>query len=111
MSKFPEKRIEEIESGFETWFSSVDRQRLAKALGVEPYILKEVETRTSLTDELKEQLQMRELNDKILAGENGLSCPHCNHTLNTSVQNGLDIEGLPIQFAKAFCTKCPFVLK
>ncbi len=44
-ANFSIKRVEDLESGLETWLSSTDRQRLAKALNVEPGVLKEVEQR------------------------------------------------------------------
>src|SRR5947208_2102618 len=47
LANFSIKRVEELESGLETWLSSTDRQRLAKALSVEPSVLKEVEQRYS----------------------------------------------------------------
>src|SRR5262249_19088297 len=45
-SRFDVRRLEEIESGMETWFSSTERQLLAKALSVEPALLLEVERRS-----------------------------------------------------------------
>src|SRR5690606_36373062 len=43
------KRIEDIEAGLETWLSSPIRQRLANALSIEPYLLKEVEIKPMLS--------------------------------------------------------------
>jgi hypothetical protein len=40
-----------------------------------------------------------------------LECPQCGNTLRCRVQEGLDMEGHPVYLAKAFCQKCPFVLK
>ena len=47
-TRFSLQRIEDIESGIETWLSATDRQLLAKALCVEPVLLQEVEARNML---------------------------------------------------------------
>jgi hypothetical protein len=109
-ARFSARRVEEIEAGLETWFSSTDRQLLAKALSVEPEILQEVESRRH-GDENIPQMVMDELADLILHGQRDLQCPRCGGNLRCSVQQGFDIEGKPMHLPKAFCQKCPFVLK
>src|SRR5262250_1279656 len=109
LCRFPPQRIEEIEAGMETWFSSTDRQLLAKALCVEPAVIQEVETRPRLEDPLALQEVSDRLTSLILGGARDLQCPACGHSLRCSIQEGFDIEGQPIGFAKAFCTRCPFV--
>ncbi len=111
LSRFPIARIEDIESGLESWLSASDRQLLAKALCVEPAILLEVETRTGLGDNQEKQALAQYLSRAILEGARDLQCPNCGHTLRCSIQAGFDLEGKPIRFPKAFCTKCPFVLR
>ena len=112
MSRFSISRIEDIESGVETWLSASDRQLLAKALSVEPVILLEVESKrldsASEEDKLKVQEQLAE---KILKGLRDESCPNCGGSLKCSVENGLDLDGRVQEYAKAFCLKCPFVLR
>jgi transcriptional regulator with XRE-family HTH domain len=111
LSRFEHSRLEEIESGFENWLSASDRQLLAQALSVEPAILQEVEMRPELGDTLERQAAAQFLARAILEGARDLACPSCGNTLRCSVQEGLDLEGRPIRFAKAFCMKCPFVLR
>ena len=109
------ERLHDIESGMETWLSSPDRQVLAKALSVEPVMLLEVEYRpdhrahpefSSLSDELRQEMA-----EAILAGARELECPQCGSLLRCSIQQGFDIKEQPIYFPRAFCQKCPFVLK
>lgn len=113
-SRFDIKRLEEIESGMETWFSSTERQLLAKALAVEPALLQEVERRSKPDAGEENELgstEMPRLNKAILNGARDLECPNCGGILKCSIQEGFDLDGQPIQFAKAFCLKCPFILR
>ncbi len=115
-SRFSEKRIEDIESGIETWLSSSDRQLLGKALSVEPFLLQEVESRMNTGHQVREthmldQATSQQLAEAILSGARDLECPDCGGTLKCSILQGTDIEGRPMQLAKAFCMKCPFVLR
>ncbi len=111
LSRFPHKRIEEIEAGFESWLSATDRQLLSKALSVEPGLLEEVEVRTVTSDSFELYAAEKRLAANILEGARGLPCPYCGKAVRASVQEGFDIKGLPVRLAKAFCTKCPFVLR
>lgn len=115
LAQFEPRRVEDIESGLETWLSATDRQMLAQALRVDARLLQEVETRIC-ADSVPESLAssnsvVLELTDKILKGERDLACPDCGSALKASVQEGFDIEGAPLRLAKAFCAKCPFVLR
>ena len=111
LTRFQVRRLEDIEAGLETWLSATDRQRLAKALVVEPSLLQEVEVRSGLTSSEVTEGVHQALAVSILQGVRDLECPVCRQSLRCSIQDALDIEGRPIQFAKAFCTKCPFVLR
>ena len=113
-SRFGLKRVEDIESGMETWFSATERQLLARALGVEPYLLQEVEKRAKpgVTEESDlAASDLEQLTQSILNGNRDLECPNCGGHLKCSIQEGLDIEERPIFLAKAYCVKCPFVLR
>lgn len=105
------KRVEEIEAGMESWLSSTDRQKLAKALNVEPYRLEEVEARYYRDDAAMIKAGNEQLTLSILAGYRDLNCPECGHNLKCSVQEAFDLEEKPIRMAKAFCLKCPYVLR
>jgi transcriptional regulator with XRE-family HTH domain len=113
-ARFPVRRVEEIESGMETWLSAPDRQLLAKALNIEPQLLQEVETRSASAVPESHMLDQNTgalLRQAILNGARDLPCPDCGKQLKCSVQQGRDLQEQPIQFAKAFCAKCPFVLR
>ncbi len=110
-TRFTIERIQELESGFETWLSAPDRQRLATALSVQPELFKEVERRSGLEESQSDRQREDALVEAILSGQPGLLCPQCGQTLKTSVQEALDIEERPTKFAKAFCPKCPFIIK
>jgi len=109
-SRFSPQRIEDIESGIETWLSDTDRQILAKALSVDPAVLKEVESRPAGAA-VVEASSGRDLETAIIEGARNLPCPRCGQPLRCSVQDGYDFDGLPIRFAKAFCTSCPYVFR
>jgi transcriptional regulator with XRE-family HTH domain len=116
LSHFSINRVEELEAGLETWLSSTDRQRLAKALSLEPNLLKEVEVRAKETAPIPESKMLdavtaERLAQDILDGVENLRCPDCGAPLKTNVIDGLDMDGFPTQFAKAFCVKCPYVLR
>lgn len=114
-SRIPDQRIEDLEAGLETWLSSSDRQIIAKALFIDPRILKEAEHRPDNNSHpsyasMSETIN-KEIEDKILTGSRDLICPQCGSVLRCSVQERRDIYNQKIYFAKAFCTKCPFTLK
>lgn len=112
MSRFGIERIEDIESGVETWLSASDRQLLARALSVEPVLLLEVEAKRLDNASDEEKLKAQEdLAEKILKGMKEQTCPNCGGSLKCSIEHGLDLDGRVQEFAKAFCLKCPFVLR
>jgi hypothetical protein len=110
------QRLEDIEAGLETWLSASDRQLLAKALSIEPSLLQDVETRSIAGHQVRDTHMLNkatneQLSNAILNGARELECPDCGSTLRCRIQEGTDIEGRPIQMGKAFCVKCPFVLR
>jgi hypothetical protein len=112
-SHFSVERINDIETGMETWLSSSDRQLLALALKVDAAILQEVETRARLeaaADPVRFEAIVADIRDSILSGLKEIDCPQCGNTMRCRVQEGLDMEGQPTYRAKAFCVKCPFVI-
>jgi transcriptional regulator with XRE-family HTH domain len=113
-SRFSVTRIEELEAGMETWLSAADRQLLAKALNVEAIILLEVEDRALLSaiEQSRTFLEdkRREVVRSIINGARDLECPECSGALKCSIQQGYDLEGKETIMARAFCTRCPFVI-
>jgi transcriptional regulator with XRE-family HTH domain len=114
LTRFPLRRLDDIECGLETWFSSTDRQLLARALVVEPSVLQEVESKSKSDDEIDihaQEMIMRNMSAQILSGLRDLECPSCGSSLKCSVQEGFDLAGERIYLPKAFCPRCPFILK
>ena len=112
--RFTLERVQDIESGVETWLSSSDRQLLARALVVDPVILQEVETRPRYSAESDAAMMLSkeaDITESILMGARELECPRCGNILRCRVQEGLDMDGQPVYLAKAFCQKCPYGLK
>lgn len=113
----PIKRIEALESGEEIWLSFADRAALARALGVLPACLKEVEkipphlAFEQQAEAKKEKIDLYELAEDVLAGKTGLLCPDCKTPLKTSIENAWDIEERLCKIARAYCPLCPFTLR
>lgn len=114
-SRMTDEKIDDLESGLETWLSSAERQIIAKALYIDPNLLKEVEYRppdsahpayAGMSEDVNEALT-----NSILRGQRDLACPQCGSTLRCSVQKRVDMNGEVLDFAKAFCQICPFTLK
>lgn len=108
--RFSKERFDDIESGIETWLSTSDRQRLAKALAVEPGILEEVEVKLPMPgSDQSHTIDIEGLKATIFSGARELPCPSCGATLRCGIQDALDIEGNPVRLTKAACTKCLFI--
>ncbi|MGD9684484.1 MAG: helix-turn-helix domain-containing protein [Candidatus Obscuribacterales bacterium] len=114
-TRLSRQRIEDLEAGVETWLSASDRQVLSRALNIEPAVLLESELRPASGAHPvyaeQERFVLSELGESILAGSRDLVCPACGSALRCSVQKGFDIQGRPSCLPKAFCQKCPFILK
>ncbi len=112
LTRFSIQRLEDIEAGLETWLSATDRQLLARALTIDPRILQDVEAKSNLGDDSGRNVAiLKNLGEQILTGLRDLECHQCGSTLKCSVQEGFDLEGARIYLPKAFCPKCPFILK
>lgn len=111
-SRMPIKRIEDLESGLETWLSSPDRQIIAKAMEIEPILFQEVELRPD--DPYIEPKYTNEdldvLAGRILDGEIDLPCPVCGKPLRCTIEEAYDVKDRAVVYPKAFCRVCPFVL-
>ena len=114
-SRFTITRIEDLEAGLETWLSATDRQLLAKALNIEAFLLQEVEQRAVLSSTVESRSysvdRIREIAHSIINGARDLECPECGGPLKCSIQQGLDMENNEVILARAFCTRCPFILR
>ena len=104
------KTLEDIEGAQEFSLSVVVRQKLARALKVEPAIIKKYERFPQESN--VNQGYIDKLKEKILAGyHSGNICPMCGAELICRVAEMYDLEDNLILHPKAHCTKCPFQIK
>jgi len=104
------KVVEDIEAAQEFSLSVVTRQKLARALKVEPSLIKKYERIPK--DSKPHEGYVETLKENILAGylEDNL-CPMCGSLLICRVAEMYDLENKLIRHPKAHCTKCPFQIK
>lgn len=105
-----EKEIEAIEGGIDLFLSSTVRQKLAKALKVNPSDIKIYEKSFNLKNDFDET-SLEILKERILQGDDELFCPVCSSKLNVRIAKMFDLEDNLVFVPKANCTKCPFQLK
>lgn len=105
-----EKEIEAIEGGIDLFLSSTVRQKLAKALKVNPSDIKIYEKSLNLKNDFDEN-SLEIIKERILQGDDELFCPVCSSKLNVRIAKMFDLEDNLVFVPKANCTKCPFQLK
>lgn len=109
-SNIPLETIEKIEAGQELFLATVIRQKLAKALKVEPNKIKALEK--DIEEKQIDEEYIERLKELISSGVlEGLKCPVCKSELICRVAEMYDLEDNLIRHPKARCTKCPFQLK
>jgi transcriptional regulator with XRE-family HTH domain len=102
--------IENIESGQDLFLVPPIRQKLARALKLEPFEIKIFEKRQLEFDYDQEYIES--IKEKILTGElEGLLCPSCDSELICRVAELYDLEDRLMKHPKARCSKCPFQIK
>lgn len=101
--------IEDIESGKELFISVTIRQKLARALKLQPADIKHYEK--VVNEVIVTQEQVEDIKEMILAGEEDLYCPLCGSKLVTRVAKMYDLEDNLVFHAKAHCSKCVFQVK
>ena len=102
--------IEDIEGAQLLFLPVVIRQKLARALKVEPKAIKAFEREPNDAkpdEEYIEQIKLNILNNKL----EGNLCPLCNSELTCRIAQMYDLEDNLILHPKAHCTKCPFQIK
>lgn len=104
------KVLEDIEGAQEFSMSVVTRQKLARALKIEPAAIKKYER---FPQEVKpNESYIEQIKQNILAGyEKGNTCPLCGSELVCRVAEMYDLEDNLVLHPKAHCTKCPFQIK
>ncbi|MCD7739728.1 MAG: helix-turn-helix domain-containing protein [Candidatus Gastranaerophilales bacterium] len=106
------EQIEDIESGKDLFLPATIRQKLAKALKVTPFDIKEYErimldAYDAVTDDY-----IKSVKNAILNGDTeNLRCPVCSARLITKVVRLLDLDNNIALHPKAQCSKCSFQIK
>ena len=104
------KVLEDIEGAQEFSLSVVTRQKLARALKIEPATIKKYERIEQSGTANSRYIET--LKENILAGYlEGNICPMCGGVLVCRIAELYDLENKLIKHPKAHCTKCPFQIK
>jgi len=104
------KILEDIEGAQEFFLSVVVRQKLARALKLEPSTIKKYERIP--VDATLNPTYINNIKENILAGYyEGNICPMCGSELVCRVAEMYDLEDKLIRHPKAHCLKCPFQIK
>ena len=113
-AKVPIKLLEDIEAGIETWLPVSVRQRISIVLKVDPKILETVEVKNIKAEDLYRNPPgelIERLCEEILNGVNDMKCPLCNSEMKVWIQDGLDLNGVPIKTPKGYCKSCVFQVR
>jgi transcriptional regulator with XRE-family HTH domain len=109
-ANIPLEIIESIESGQDLFLATSIRQKLAKALKIEPKAIKAYEKKDEGSEIAPDYIE--EVKLRILSGElKGLKCPVCSSELVCRVAEMYDLEDNLVKHPKARCSKCPFQIK
>ena len=98
-----------LESGKELFLSVTTRQKLARALKLQPIEIKSYEK--VINDISVKQETIDDLKEMILEGEEDLYCPICGSKLVIRVAKMYDLEDNPVYHPKAHCSQCTFQIK
>ena len=103
--------IEDIESGQVLFLPSTIRQKLARALKINPFEIKEFEKTIEVLS-MPDDSYISELKKIILNGDvENLLCPICHADLITKVEEMYDLEDNLVLHPKAHCSRCTFQIK
>ncbi len=101
--------IEDIESGKELFLSVTIRQKLARALKLQPAEIKSYEK--TVTDISVKPETIDDIKEMILNGETDLYCPICGSKLVVRIAKMYDLEDNLVLHPKAHCSQCIFQIK
>lgn len=101
--------IEDIESGKELFLSVTIRQKLARALKLQPAEIKSYEK--TITDISVKPETVDDIKEMILEGETDLYCPVCGAKLVVRIAKMYDLEDNLVLHPKAHCSQCTFQIK
>ncbi|MBR3889061.1 hypothetical protein IKJ53_00965 [bacterium] len=101
--------IEDVESGKDLFLSVTVRQKLSKALKIEPEQLIRLER--GYQDIVVGEDVINSIKQKILQRSKEIYCPKCGALLVTRIAKIYDLEDNLVLRPKAHCSKCVFQLK
>ena len=101
--------IQRRENGEELVLATTVRQSLAKGLKVSLAEIKELEK--DFETKIVNDDVIFNLKERILKGEQNLTCPLCNSPLNVRIAKMYDLEDNLMLHPKGVCTKCVFQIK
>ena len=103
--------IEDIESGQVLFLPSTIRQKIARALKLNPFDIKQYEKNFDIL-KMPDEQYIEELKKIIINGTfENLLCPMCHSPLVTKVEEMYDLEDNLVLHPKAHCSKCTFQIK
>ena len=102
--------IEFIENGQDLFLDTTTRQKLAKALKLNPSDIKKFEKSFNLNITSSED-SISSLKQLILQGQQNLLCPNCSSPLTVRIAKFYDLEDNLVLHPKASCSRCPFQIK
>ncbi|MCD7780504.1 MAG: helix-turn-helix domain-containing protein [Candidatus Gastranaerophilales bacterium] len=106
------EQIEDIEAGKDLFLPATIRQKLAKALKINPSDIKEYERIMLVPFDAVTDDFIKAVKNAILNGETeNLRCPICSSKLITKVVRLIDLENKIALHPKAQCSKCSFQIK
>ncbi len=111
-SAIPIETIEDIEAGKDLFLPATIRQKLAKALKLNPVDIKQYERIMLDSYDIVSEKYINDVKKAILSGETeNLRCPMCSSKLNTKIVRLIDLENNIALHPKAQCSKCSFQIK
>lgn len=111
-SALPVETIEDVEAGKDLFLPATIRQKLAKALKINPADIKQYERILIDSYDKVNEKYINDVKKAILAGETeNLRCPICSAKLNTKIVRLIDLENNIALHPKAQCSKCSFQIK
>ena len=111
-SGIPVEQLEDIEAGKDLFLPATVRQKLAKALKLNPADIKVYERVMIDSYDRVTSDYIKAMKEAILNGEtDNLRCPICSSKLITKVVRLVDLNNEIALHPKAQCSKCTFQIK
>ncbi len=109
VANMPVSQIQDIEAGIELFLSPAVRQKLARALKLQPRLLKGVEKEPARPKPpLSQEAKDRYIEEILHHPNETYYCPECQNPLITRLFQRQDLEENRLLEVKATCSKCLF---